>query len=72
MLYFDRIDVSQGTDVVKQANQKSVMLKKMLKKIRSLCIFLSKMSAFRRNFDETKYISFLIKYEELLEKYNEI
>ena len=33
---------------------------------------LSKMSACIRDFDETKYISFLIKNEELLEKYNEI
>ena len=31
-----------------------------------------KMSAYRRDFDETKYISFLIKDDELLEKYNEI
>ena len=30
------------------------------------------MSAYRRGFDETKYISFLIKDDELLEKYNEI
>ena len=30
------------------------------------------MSAYRRDFDETKYISFLIKDDELLEKYNEI
>ena len=29
-----------------------------------------KMSAYRRDFDETKYISFLIKDDELLEKYN--
>ena len=29
------------------------------------------MSAYRRNFDETKYMSFLIKDDELLEKYNE-
>ena len=33
---------------------------------------LPKMSTYRRVFDETKYISFLIKFEELLEKYNEI
>ena len=38
----------------------------------SLCIMLPKMSACRRDFDETKYISFLIKYYELLEKYNKI
>ena len=30
------------------------------------------MSAYRKDFDETKYISFLIKDDELLEKYNEI
>ena len=33
---------------------------------------LPKMSAYRRDFDETKYMSFLIKDDELLEKYNEI
>ena len=30
------------------------------------------MSGYRRDFDETKCISFLIKDDELLEKYNEI
>ena len=30
------------------------------------------MSAYRRDFDETKYMYFLIKDDELLEKYNEI
>ena len=30
------------------------------------------MRAYRRDFDETKYITFLIKDDELLEKYNEI
>ena len=30
------------------------------------------MSVYRRNFDETKYISFLINDDELLEKYNQI
>ena len=30
------------------------------------------MSAYRRNFNETKYISFLIRDDELLEKHNEI
>ena len=33
-------------------------------KIRPLCIYLPKMSAYRKNFDETKYMSFLIKYDE--------
>ena len=30
------------------------------------------MSAYGRDFDETKYMCFLIKDEELLEKYDEI
>ena len=30
------------------------------------------MSAYRRNFDETKYVFLLIKDDELLEKYKEI
>ena len=43
------------------------------KKAKPLCIILPKMSAYsRRDFDETKYVSFLIKHEELLENYNEI
>ena len=42
------------------------------KKNKSLCIFLSKMTAYRKELDETKCISFLIKDNELLEKYNEI
>ena len=38
-----------------------------------LFTFLSKMSAYRRDFDKTKCMSSLIiKGEELLEKYNEI
>ena len=42
------------------------------KKISPLCIFFSKVSTYRRDFDGTKYMSFLIKDDELLEKYNEI
>ena len=30
------------------------------------------MSTYRKDFDETKYISFLIKDDDLSEKYNEI
>ena len=36
----------------------------------SLCTILPKMSAYRRDRDETNYIFFLIKNDELLEKYN--
>ena len=42
------------------------------KKIGPLCIFLSKMNAYRKDFDETKYMFFFRKDDELLEKYNEI
>ena len=42
------------------------------KKVRLLCVMLPKMSAYRRDFDQTKYMYFLIKSDELLEKYNEI
>ena len=42
------------------------------KKVRPLYILLPKMSAYRRDFDETKYMSFLTKDDELFEKCNEI
>ena len=42
------------------------------KKNRTSCIFLSKMKAYRGVFDETNYISFIMKDDKLLEKYNEI
>ena len=42
------------------------------KKIRPLCIFLPKTTAYRKDFDETKSMSFLIRDDELLENYNEI
>ena len=40
--------------------------------VKLLCIMLQKMKANRRDFDETKYMSFLTKGDELLEKYNKI
>ena len=45
---------------------------KMIKKIRPFWIYLPKMTAYRRDFDKTKYMSFLIKDDKLLEKCNEI
>ena len=42
------------------------------KKIKPLCIFLPKMSAYRKDFNETKYMSFLTKDDKLLERYNKI
>ena len=50
---------------------KNLLVTNMLKS-RPLWIFLSKISAYRRDSDKTKYMSFLIKNYELLEKYNEI
>ena len=42
------------------------------KNIIILCIMLPKMSGYRWNFDEAKYISFLIKDKKLLGKCNDI
>ena len=42
------------------------------KRIRPLYIFLPKRSAYKRDFDKTKYMHFLIKNDELLEKCYEI
>ena len=42
------------------------------KKIKPLRILLPKISAYRKDFDETKNMSFLMKDDELSEKYNEI
>ena len=39
---------------------------------RPFCIFFPKMSAYRKDFDETKHKAFLIKDDELLKKYNEM
>ena len=39
---------------------------KNAKKFRPLCIFLPKMSAYKRDFGKTKYMSLLIKDDELL------
>ena len=43
-----------------------------VKKVRPLFIILPRMNAYKRDFDETKFMFFLIKNDELLEKYNEI
>ena len=48
------------------------MATKILKKINPYVYFCHKMSAYRKDFDETKYTSFLIKDDELLKKYNKI
>ena len=45
---------------------------KDVKKVRPLCILLPKISQYRRDFDETTYMPFLIKENALSEKYNKI
>ena len=47
------------------------MTTKMLKKL-DLYVFFQKMTTYREDFDETKYMSFLTKDDELLKKCNEI
>ena len=42
------------------------------KKFWSFCGFLPKMSAYRRDFDKTNYMYFLIKDDKLLQKHSEI
>ena len=42
------------------------------KEIKPLYIFAPKITAYRKDFDETKYVSFLTTYDRLLEKYKEI
>ena len=53
-------------------NDLNILLATKMLKIRPSCIFTPKMNAYRKDFDETKYISFLKKDDELLEKYNNI
>ena len=50
----------------------NILLVTKILKNRPLCIFLPKISAYRRYFDKTKCTSFLIKDESLLAKCNEI
>ena len=45
---------------------------KEAKRNRPLSIFLPKMIAYGRDFNRTKYMYFLIKDHELIERYNEI
>ena len=49
-----------------------LLVTKIVKNVRPLCILLPKMSEYGRDFDETKCKFFLIKGDELFEKYNEI
>ena len=48
----------------------NISLATKMQKIRPAYIFLPKLSAYRTDFHETKYMSFLMKDIELLEFYN--
>ena len=65
---------AKKVDLYVYFSQKSMHIEETLIKLKSrpLCIFLPKMHAYRRDFDQTKYICFLTKDYELLEKHNEI
>ena len=43
-----------------------------MRNIKSVCIMLLKMIGYTKIFNETKYMSFLLKDDELLGKYNKI
>ena len=67
----DKIIVSNKVSFVKNGFKYFIGYKDA-KKIKPLSIFLPKMSAYRKDFDETKYTSLLVKDDKSLEKYNEI
>ena len=70
-IYINKIVVSNKVSFGKK-RFKYFLGYKYAKRIGPLCIFLPKITVYRKSFDETKYISFLMKDHELLEKYNEI
>ena len=53
-------------------NDLNILLATKMLKSRPSCIFPPKMNAYRKDFDETKHLSFFKKDDELLEKYNDI
>ena len=67
----DKIVVSSKVPFVKKGFKYCIGYKDA-KKIKPSCVFLPKTTAYRKDFDETKYISVLRKDNELLEKCNEI
>ena len=66
-IYINRILVSDKVCFGNKGFKNFIAYKDV--KIRSLYTFLPKVSAQRREFNETEYMSFLIKEDELLEIY---
>ena len=68
----DRIVISTKFPLGKKGFKYFIGYKDDNEEVIRSCILFPKMSAYRRNFDETKYMPFLIKDNELLEKCNGI
>ena len=68
----NRIVVSTKFPFSKKGFKYFIGYENYYEEIMSLCILLPKLSGYKRHFDETKYMSFLIKNNELLEKYKEV
>ena len=67
----DDVNISKIIVSKKAAKFLNIFLVTKIKlKIKLSCTMLPKMNAYRRNFDETNYMSFLIRNAELLESYN--
>ena len=71
-IYINEIVVSSSIFFFGKKDFKYFIGYKDGKTIRHLCIFLPKLSAYKSDFDKTKYMYFLIKDYELLKRYNEI
>ena len=67
----NKIGISNKASFVKKGFKYFVGYKDA-KKNRPLCVFLPKMPAYRKGFDENKCMSYFVKGDNLLEKYNEI
>ena len=66
----DRIVASTKVSFGKKGFRYFVEYEDDSEKVMLFCIMLSKVSVYRRDFEETKYMYFLIKDNELLEKFN--
>ena len=67
-----RIVVSNKVLFLKKCFKYFIGYKNDNEKVMPLCTTLPKISAYRRDFEETKYMSFLIEDNKLLGKHNEI
>ena len=70
-IYIKKIVVSNKVSLGKNVFRYFIGYKDA-KKFNLYAYLFQKMSAYRRDVDETNYISFLVKNDELLEKYNDI